>query len=279
MPSSGDASVARCPGHGAYIARPSKTYIADQAPTDREAKGDNAMFTRRLRFVLILAAILVSVSWIASADTAWISFTGYNANLINDGSTMFGPYYGQINNGPVVEIWCVDFIHPAWPGDSWTTNATALAGDNFDNTYQKDKTTYLAIAWLISQYQKYQNQSADPNDLTVPTFEQAEYQYAIWNFSSSDWKNSYYAVYTNPSVVPAAVAMQAYALSVASSVDPSGWTILTDDGNNPTDYDIANSTTQQELMVQETVPEPSLMLMLLIGLSAVCVYCYRAGCN
>lgn len=228
--------------------------MADQAPKDSGAKGENAMFTNRLRFVLILSAIFVSVPWIANASTAALTFTGVNG--MNDGHFYFDPYLGRINNGPVIDIWCVDYAHDAWPGQSWTVNVTSTmgAGGSFGNTYLGNKNDYLAILWLINQYQSL------PNSTSTPTLAQLKYQYAIWSFSG--WST------TDGTLMAQVEGVKGNALSaVAQGYDPSGWVILTDIND-----------TQQEF-IADPVPEPSLMLLILVGLSAVCVYCYRAECS
>jgi hypothetical protein len=227
--------------------------MADQEPTDSGAKGENVMFTNRLKFILILSAIFVSVPWIANAGTVTLAFTGVNG--MNDGSVYFDPYFGKTNNGPAIEIWCVDYAQEAYPGTQWTVNVTSTAGGSFGNTYLQNKTDYLAIVWLINQYQNL------PNTTSTPTLAQLEYQYAIWSFSG--WSTS------NMTLLDEVGVVKGDALNaVANGYNPSGWVILTDINDK-----------QQEFMAQETVPEPSLMLLMLIGLSAVCVYCYRAGCS
>ena len=213
------------------------------------------MFTKRLIFVLTLSAIFVIVPWIANAGPVTITFIDVNG--MNDGSYFVDPYFGQINNGPVIEIWCVDFAHPV-NDNQWTADATWItdSSTNFGSTYLGNKTDYLAIVWLINQYQDLLNTPS------TTTFEQLlEYQYAIWSFSG--WST------TDTTMMTKVGDVRGNALgAVARGYNPSGWTILTDtQGSN------------QEFIVEETVPEPSLMVLMLIGLAAVCVYCYRAGRN
>jgi hypothetical protein len=97
------------------------------------------------------------------------------------------------------------------------------------------------------------------NTPSTTTFEQLlEHQYAIWSFSG--WST------TDQTMMAQVNGLKGDALSAARGYNPSGWTILTDtQGSN------------QEFIVEQQVPEPSLMVLMLIGLSAVCVYCYRTG--
>jgi hypothetical protein len=211
------------------------------------------MYTNRLKFILILSIIFISAPWMANAGTVTLAFTGVNG--INDGYVYFDPYYGKINNGPTINIWCVDYCHPSDTGTQWTVNVTSTASTNFGNTYLGNKTEYLAIVWLINQYERL------PNVDSAPTLAQLEFQYAIWSFSG--WSTS------DQTLLNQVGALKATALSAAANgYNPSGWVILTDVNGG-----------QQEFMAQgqEQVPEPSLMLLMLIGLSAVCVYCYRTG--
>ncbi|MGD0310079.1 MAG: hypothetical protein ABSC02_12415 [Acidobacteriota bacterium] len=214
------------------------------------------MFLKRLRFVLILSAIFVGGPWIVHADTVTLTYTGVNGS--NDGQYYTDPYYGQINGGPVIDIWCVDFKHESNYPSSWTVNVTSITGSSnssFGNTYlcasdpTNFRTDYLEILWLINNYQN------PPLDSTAQ-FTTLQVQYAIWSFSGD----------SHPDTDP---GLRALALSaVNGGYDPSGWSILTDtQGNN------------QEFIVQYTVPEPSLMLLILIGLSAACILYCCPGCR
>jgi hypothetical protein len=198
----------------------------------------------------------------AHAGTITLTFTGVNADWRNDGQYYTDPYRGQIGS-EVIDIWCVDFAHESTYVSSWTANVTSTTGSSFVNTYlyARDpahvRTDYLEILWLINNYQ---NPPLGYETLP-PTQYSLEVQYAIWSFSG-DAHSSDDGLRT--------LALDA----VNGGYNPAGWSILTDINGEGT---ITNG--HQEFIVHYTVPEPSLVLLILVGLSAVCIFCYHAGCR
>ena len=184
---------------------------------------------RRLRYGLLLAGLVFFVAGPAKADTVSIDGTYYFAN------NGYGiPPYGGTLNGQSQSFYCVDFSHPIQAGDTWNVTITSLTGSNFSSTYLGNQTTYLAMAWLITQMMGTTNQ-----------LQIAEDQYAIWSLTGGP--NPYG---TNSAIVAAALA------AVKAGFTGQGWEILTPTGS-----------LGQEFLVR--VPEPAALLMLLIGLMVI----------
>src|SRR5260370_17840227 len=75
-------------------------------------------------------------------------------------------------------------------GDTWNVTITNLAGSNFSSTFLGNQTSYLAMAWLITQMMGTTNQLQIAKD-----------QYAMWRFTGGP--NPYG---TNAPIVAAALA-------------------------------------------------------------------------
>ena len=178
-------------------------------------------------FVLLMLALPGG----AKADTVFI-----------DGSVAFWnngygiPPYGGTLNGQQQQFFCVDFSTPIWAGESWTVTITSLTGSNFSATKLGSQTTYLEMAWLITQMMSTTNQLQKAMD-----------QYAIWSFTGGP--NPYL---TNGVLVGAALA------AVNAGFSGAGWEILTPTGS-----------AGQEFLIFVGVPEPGETLMLMIGLSVL----------
>jgi hypothetical protein len=181
---------------------------------------------RRLQYRLLLAGLVLFFAGAAKADTVSIDGTYYFAN------NGYGiPPYGGTLNGQSQSFYCVDFSHPIQAGDTWNVTITSLTGSNFSSTFLGNQTTYLAMAWLITQMMGTTNQLQIAKD-----------QYAIWSFTGGP--NPYG---TNSAIVAAALA------AVQAGFTGQGWEILTPTGS-----------LGQEFLI--SVPEPGVLLMLLIGL-------------
>jgi hypothetical protein len=181
---------------------------------------------RRLRYGLLLTGLVFFVAGAVKADTVSIDGT---YSFANNGYGI--PPYGGTLNGQSQSFYCVDFSHPIQAGDTWGATITSLTGSNFSSTYLGNKTSYLAMAWLITQMMGTTNQLQIAKD-----------QYAIWSFSGGP--NPYG---TNSAIVAAAFA------AVKASFTGQGWEILTPTGG-----------LGQEFLIM--VPEPAVLLMLLVGL-------------
>jgi hypothetical protein len=146
------------------------------------------------------------------------------------------PPYGGTLNGQSEAFYCVDFSATIEAGDSWNVYITSLTGSSFSSTRLQNQTSYLEMAWLVTQMMSTNNQ-----------LNQSEDQYAIWSFSGGP--NPYG---TNSSLVAAALA------AVQGGFTGQGWEILTPTGS-----------LGQEFLID--VAEPSALLSLLVGLIALLI--------
>lgn len=180
-------------------------------------------------FALVVLALTFSGS--TKADTVYV-----------DGSYAFAnggygiPPYGGTLNGQSEQFFCVDFSTPIWGGESWQVTVTSLTGSNFSLTKLQNQTSYLEMAWLITQMMS-----------TTSQLQKAMDQYAIWSFTGGP--NPYGS---NSTLVAAALA------AVQGGFSGQGWEILTPTGS-----------AGQEFLIFVGVPEPAELLMLLIGLAIV----------
>ena len=94
----------------------------------------------------------------------------------NLGNVSVGPYKGQINGpgAPVIDIYCVDYLHWATVGSTWNVNITNLASGNLSATRGGNAALaqYQQMAWLTTQYNGNDDQTR-------------AIQTAIWNIMTS----------------------------------------------------------------------------------------------
>ena len=179
----------------------------------------------------VLAVLTLTFAGAAKADTVYV-----------DGSYAFAsggygiPPYGGTLNGQSASFYCVDFSTPIWAGESWQVTVTSLTGSNFSLTKLQNQTSYLEMAWLVTQMMS-----------TTSQYQKSMDQYAIWSFTGGP--NPFG---TNSTLVAAALA------AVQGGFSGQGWEILTPTGS-----------AGQEFLVFVGVPEPAELLMLLIGLAVV----------
>lgn len=178
-----------------------------------------------------LLALALALPRSAKGDTVYV-----------DGSYAFAnggygiPPYGGTLNGQSEQFFCVDFSTPIWGGESWQVTITSLTGSNFSLTKLQNQSSYLEMAWLITQMMSSTSQLQKAMD-----------QYAIWSLTGGP--NPYG---TNSTLVAAALA------AVQGGFSGQGWEILTPTGS-----------AGQEFLIFVGVPEPAELLMLLIGLAVV----------
>lgn len=141
------------------------------------------------------------------------------------------PPYGGTLNGQNEAFYCVDFSATITAGDSWNVYITSLTGSSFSSTRLQNQTSYLEMAWLVTQMMS-----------TTSQWQQAEAQYAIWSFTGGP--NPYG---TNSSLVAAALA------AVSGGFKGQGWEILTPTGS-----------LGQEFLI--FVPEPRGLVLIVAGL-------------
>ena len=175
------------------------------------------------------------------AFAALIFVVPANADPINtvkvDGTYAFAnggygiPPYGGTLNGQSEAFYCVDFSATIKAGDSWNVYITNLTGSSFSSTRLQNQTSYLEMAWLVTQMMS-----------TTSQWQQAEDQYAIWSFTGGP--NPYG---TNSNLVAAALA------AVNAGFTGQGWEILTPTGS-----------LGQEFLI--LVPEPGELLLVMAAL-------------
>jgi len=181
--------------------------------------------------MLSFAVLLLALPGAAKADTVYVDGTYAFA----DGGFGIPPYGGTLN-GVQQSFFCVDFSTPIWGGESWQVTVTSLTGSNFSGTKLGNQTTYLEMAWLITQMMGTTNQLQKAMD-----------QYAIWGFTGGPDPYS-----ANGSLVAAALA------AVSAGFSGAGWEILTPTGS-----------AGQEFLIFVGVPEPGEAVTLIIGLGVV----------
>jgi hypothetical protein len=175
----------------------------------------------------VLTLLVLSFAATAKADTVTVDGT------YAFGSNGYGipPYGGTLNGAGGQAFYCVDFSSTIAAGYSWQVNITSLTGSNFSLTKQGIQTTYLEMAWLITQMLGTTNQ-----------LQQAKAQFAIWSFTGGP--NPFG---TNSTLVAAALA------AVQAGFTGQGWEILTPTGSKG-----------QEFLIFVGVAEPAELLMLLL---------------
>src|SRR5215472_16271311 len=187
----------------------------------------------RKSFGLVTLALLVLFGFAGTtkADTVYVDGSYAFAN----GNYGIPPYGGTLN-GQSEQFFCVDFTTNIWGGESWQVNVTSLTGSNFSLTKLGNQTSYLEMAWLITQMMSSTSQLQKAMD-----------QYAIWSFSGGP--NPYLS---NSTLVAAALA------AVQGGFTGQGWEILSPTGS-----------AGQEFLIFVGVPEPAEALMLILGLAVL----------
>ena len=203
---------------------------------------------KAIRKILLVAAVaLLSLVPVAHADST-VTFNGSYA-FANNGYGI--PPYGGTLDGQPAQFFCVDFSHDITGGMSWSAAVTPVTvGGNYGATFLGNPGSptyagsnsaagndYLLFAYLLTQM----SQSTDQTQI-------AEDQWAIWSFTDGGYD-------------PYGAANLAWIINTAEqnlgSFNPTGWEILTPD----------NGTYGQEFMTY--VPEPSSVLLLVLGLGAL----------
>jgi hypothetical protein len=184
-------------------------------------------------FGWVLTLLALSFAGTAKADTVKVDGTYAFA------SNGYGipPYGGTLNGVGGQAFYCVDFSSTIAAGYTWQVTVTSLTGSNFSSTKLGNQTTYLEMAWLITQMMGTTNQ-----------LQQAKDQYAIWSFTGGP--NPFG---TNSSLVAAALAQ-------VKGFSGQGWEILSPTGS-----------IGQEFLIYVGVPEPATLVMLLVGLGVLMI--------
>lgn len=188
----------------------------------------------------VLSLLVLSFAGTAKADT--VSVDGTYAF----GSNGYGipPYGGTLNGVGGQAFYCVDFSSTIAAGNTWQVTLTSLTGSSFSSTKLGNQTTYLEMNWLITQMMG-----------TTSQLQQAQDQFAIWSFTGGP--NPFG---TNSTLVAAALA------AVNAGFTGQGWEILSPTGS-----------LGQEFLIFVGVPEPAMLLMLLIGMGVLIIAMRRKG--
>jgi PEP-CTERM motif len=99
-------------------------------------------------------------------DTVTITLTGVNGAFKDN--VFVGPYYGQVDNGQTVNVYCDDYIHDSYVGQTWTSYVSTFA-DLSHTLHPGDLGDYRRIAWLIEQFGNN------------PTTSWGDIHYALWS--------------------------------------------------------------------------------------------------
>ena len=187
------------------------------------------------RKLLRLAVVILAVTFVSSAKADPLNTVYFDGTYAFADSNGYGiPPYGGTLNGQTEAFYCVDFSHEIQAYQSWNVTITSLTGSSFTSTRLGTQSTYVLMAYLITQMM----------GSGVTQTQKAADQYAIWSFSGGP---------TNPYGNTTAIITAALAGMTASGFTGQGWEVLTPTGS-----------VGQEFLIY--VPEPGALLLLVIGL-------------
>jgi hypothetical protein len=236
------------------------------------ATRDGILWRRLIGFAVSAFAVFVFAS--ASFADTLMTLTG-----VGDGATLgnvyVDPYTATVGGVANTTVICDDWSNNSYMNESWT--ATAVSALTVSNAslgtpmFGNNQTLYNEVTYLASQLM------ANPTNTT----NQVEYSFAIWMLTypysaspESPAPMTFLAENlsggTSNSEYIAAVADMNYAIENESGYNSAGWEILTPD---PYTSNPAGDGTPQEFLTY--VPEPSTILMLLLGLGGVLVLSWR----
>jgi len=196
--------------------------------------------------LLRLVVVILAVTFVSSAKADPVNTVYFDGRYAFADSNGYGiPPYGGTLNGQTEAFFCVDFSHEITTGDTWNVTITSLTGSNFASTRLGNQSTYMVMAYLITQMMGHGLSQAQI----------AADQYAIWSFSGGP---------ANPYGNTTAIITTALAGMKSSGFTGQEWEILTPTGS-----------LGQEFLVY--VPEPGALLLLVIGMLLIGITMRKKG--
>ncbi len=196
--------------------------------------------------LLRLVVVILAVTFVGSAKADPVNTVYFDGSYAFADSNGYGiPPYGGTLNGQAEAFFCVDFSHEINAYESWNVTITSLTGSNFASTRLGNQSTYMVMAYLITQMMG--------SGLTQ--VQKAADQYAIWSFSGGP---------ANPYGNTSAILTAALAGMKSSGFTGQGWEILTPTGS-----------LGQEFLIY--VPEPGALLLLVIGMLLIGITMRKKG--
>jgi len=230
---------------------------------------------------MLLATLVAVVSLTPRAvadQTASMDLTGVGTNGAYAG-VYIGPYQATIN-GASTPVICDDFGDESYVPESWTaitTNVSNLPADSNlkwgDNQTLYDEGAYLAT--LLANPANSTNATAIQYalwQLMDTTAAGGEYNNEVENWLGGELTSSQFASFEGSATTAGSVLYYIAQAEMASNYDSSSWSNVLiysfDQCTMAVESPCSSSNPPQEFMVV-TTPEPSTILMLVLGLGAI----------
>lgn len=193
--------------------------------------------------LFVVLAVALSVASTAKADSVTVTLTGDSGGV--QGGVYTSPYYATVGTTTNVPIVCDDYAHSVYLGESWTASVSTFANLSNARFWQGTQAATLQL---------YDEAAYLFNELYLQPSQRGDISFALWAiFDPSQVKSS--AGWTsNAAWWLASAQSQTYTVG-----EFSDFRVLTP----------LSSTSPQEYLVR--TPEPSIVVMLGIGLIAVVI--------
>jgi PEP-CTERM motif-containing protein len=127
--------------------------------------GLRKVYVKKHALWVLFTAVFASLP-VLRGDTVSITLTGVNG--ASQGNVYVGPYFGQVDTGPTVNLYCDDYIHDSNIGQTWTATVSTFA-DLSHTLHPGALGDYRRVAWLIEQFGNN------------PTSSWGDIHYALWS--------------------------------------------------------------------------------------------------